>query len=145
MRVLAIDYGRRRVGLALSDPGGIVASPLEVLDRRERKDWFAVILQRIVDLQVVHLVVGLPRNMDGTYGEAAQACQKFADELKERSGLPVSMIDERLTSTAAHASLREGGTRAKDAKGRVDAVAASLLLQIFLSRIHSLPSEGPPA
>ena len=133
MRILAIDLGNRRVGLALSDPGGMIASPLQTLDRKAG-GWRELLHSLIAQHDVGEIVVGLPKNMDGTLGEQAQRCQAFAEELREHSGLPVHLLDERLTSKAAGAALRESGKRPSREKGSLDAVAASLILQIHLEQ-----------
>lgn len=133
MRILAIDFGRKRIGLALSDPGGSLALPQPPLVR-QGKDWWEGLLDLIREHRVSEIVVGLPRNMDGSEGAAAEVCRKFADELRERSGAMVSLLDERLSSQAASMALREGGLKARDQKGKLDSVAASLLLQVYLQR-----------
>ncbi len=133
MRILAIDFGRKRIGLALSDPGASLALPQPPLVR-QGKGWWDGLLGLIREHQVSEIVVGLPRNMDGSEGAAAEVCRKFADELKERSGATVSLLDERLSSQAASQALREGGLKARDQKGKLDSVAASLLLQVYLQR-----------
>lgn len=133
MRILAIDFGRKRVGLALSDPSLTVASPVPAIERKG-KAWWDTLLALMVEQEVGEVVVGLPKNMDGTTGQGAEVCQKFALELEARSGVPVILLDERLTSVAASATLREGGLREKDQRGKLDSVAASLLLQVHLQR-----------
>lgn len=141
MRTLAIDFGRRRIGLAISDPTGQIALPLEVLDRKQHKDWFEKLVVRVRELGVSQLVVGLPKNMDGTLGPAAQVCQDFAGKLRDATQLPLEFVDERLTSTAAHASLRETGKGARHAKEHVDAVAATLILQVFMRKTSNRGGE----
>lgn len=133
MRILAIDFGRKRVGLALSDPSGTVAAPLAAIERKG-KEWWDPLLHLIREQQVGEIVVGLPRNMDGSYGPAAEVCQKFARELEQRAQLPVVLLDERLSSTAASGAMREAGLREKEQRGKLDSVAASLLLQVHLQR-----------
>ncbi|CAN0402397.1 unnamed protein product [Phaeothamnion confervicola] len=133
MRIMAIDLGDRRVGLALSDPGGIIAAPLRVLDRKEA-GWRELLRTVIEENSVAEIVVGLPKNMDGTVGVQGHRCEKFAHELETSTGLKVHLLDERLTSVAASAALREGGKKSKNTKTTLDAVAASLILQMFLER-----------
>ena len=132
MRILAIDYGKRRVGLALSDPSETVASPLPMIDRKTTVGWRAVLLSQIALHEVAEIVLGLPKNMDGSAGSAAEDCQRIGQWLRDETGLPVVLLDERLTSVAAHASLREGGTRQRQGRQMVDSIAASLLLQVHL-------------
>jgi putative Holliday junction resolvase len=133
MRIMAIDLGDRRVGLAMSDPGGIIAAPLRVLDRKEA-GWRELLRTVIGENSVAEIVVGLPKNMDGTIGIQGHRCEKFARELHATTGLKVHLLDERLTSVAASAALREGGKKSKNTKKTLDAVAASLILQMFLER-----------
>lgn len=133
MRILAIDFGRKRVGLALTDPSLTVASPIPAIVRKG-KEWWDELLRLIREQDVGEIVVGLPRNMDGSLGPSAEICQKFANELEQRCGLKPVMLDERLTSSAASLTMREGGVREKDQRGKLDSVAASLLLQTHLQR-----------
>ena len=133
MRILAIDFGRKRLGLALSDPSLTVAAPLPALVRKGQ-GWWDELLALLVSHSVMEVVVGLPRNMDGSYGPAAEVCRKFGGEWEGRCGLPVVMLDERLSSAAASASLREGGLSERQQRGKLDSVAASLLLQVHLQR-----------
>jgi putative Holliday junction resolvase len=140
VRILAIDFGRKRLGLALSDPSWTVASPLPPLARKGQ-EWWAELLELLQRSEVGEVVVGLPLNMDGTDGAAAEICRRFAQQLGERCGLPVVLLDERLSSVAASATLREGGLSERQQRGRLDSVAASLLLQVHLQR-RGAPSLG---
>lgn len=133
MRVLAIDFGRKRVGLALSDPSFTVASPHPPIVRKG-SSWWDELLGLIERESVSEIVVGLPRNLDGSESQASQVCRKFAEELERRSSRPIHLLDERLSSVAASASLRESGLRQREQRGKVDSVAASLLLQVYLQR-----------
>lgn len=133
MRILAIDFGRKRLGLALSDPTATVASPIDPIVRKGQA-WWSELELLLRAHQVGEVVVGLPRNMDGSEGQGAEICRKFAGELGTRCGLPVELLDERLTSVAASATLREGGLSERQQRGKLDSVAASLLLQVYLER-----------
>jgi putative holliday junction resolvase len=133
MRILAIDYGQRRVGIATTDPTGVIASPLKVIDRKAGS-WYPELLELFRELAVTTVVVGLPRNMDGTLGRQAQYCQEFAETLKKDTTLKVELVDERLTTAAAASALRESGNRNHQTKARLDAVAASLILQTYLGQ-----------
>ncbi|MEW6278673.1 MAG: Holliday junction resolvase RuvX [Candidatus Eremiobacterota bacterium] len=130
MRLMGIDYGRRRVGVALSDPSGRIASPHSTLDGRR----LGTLLEEIAGLvrahEVAELVVGLPVNMDGSLGPQARDAERFAGILRDRLGLPVELQDERLTTAQAGSALRQGGGDPR----AVDRVAASLILQAFLDR-----------
>ncbi|MBN9415818.1 MAG: Holliday junction resolvase RuvX [Candidatus Eremiobacteraeota bacterium] len=145
MRVLAVDFGRKRLGLAMSDPGGIVAAPLPAIQRKG-DGWWDELMKLIVEQEVREVVVGLPRNMDGSYGPSSEICRKFAADLEKRSGLKPYLLDERLTSKAASNTLREGGLSERQQRGKLDSVAASLLLQVYLQkrgRGTSSPGESP--
>lgn len=138
-RILAIDYGERRVGLALSDETGIVAAkPLETIDRKDIKapNTLEQEIGRVADsYNVAEIVVGLPMNMDGSLGESAQKVLQFVQSLGSLTGLPVRTWDERLTSVVARRVQRELnlplGKRRE--KGRIDRTAAMLLLQNYLN------------
>jgi len=137
MRTLGIDLGARRIGLALSDAGGRLATPLQVLTVSSPDAAFDPILRLIADEGVERIVVGLPLNMDDTTGPAARAATEWAADLRRRSGKPVLMVDERLSSFEAEQTLNtrkrsgEHLTRGKK-KQRLDAIAAAVLLQAFL-------------
>lgn len=127
---LGVDWGRRRVGVAVSDELGRMAHPLVTLEPKS----LAGLVQSLVDLArergATAVVLGLPKHMNGSEGESAGAVRKFAVEL-EAAGLPVTFWDERLSSWEATGRLREGGASSRE-KGRVDRAAAALLLQSFL-------------
>jgi len=132
MRVLGVDYGTKRIGLALSDPEGIIASPmkaLEVKDLPSAAEEIAVIAK---ERDVNTIVIGLPRNMDGTLGEKAQEALAFLDMLLERTHLVVVPWDERLSSAFAERALRETHMSKKKRKKRVDMIAAQVILQGYL-------------
>jgi len=131
-RFLAVDYGRVRIGLALSDPTGMLASDLAVL--RRVSDSAAV--DAIADLVRTHavdeVVVGLPLHMNGTVGERAEQCRAFAELIRVCTSKPVAMYDERLTTVAAERMLIAADMRRAKRKQVVDAVAATILLQSYL-------------
>lgn len=133
MRVLAIDFGKKRLGLALCDPTGTIAAPLPPL-LRQGQTWWDELQKLLIEKQVEELVVGLPLNMDGSEGASAQFCRKFAEDLKRRFGLPVILLDERLTSVAASSALSSAGLSSRQQRGKLDSMAASLLLQVHLQR-----------
>ena len=139
MRVLAVDWGERRVGLAVSDPRGVIATGLPTLDVRGREDALTQVAAAAVAQEAERIVVGLPLHLSGERGEAAVAAEAFAKALTERSGLRVDLYDERLTSALGRRRLHEtgvrpGGSKARD-KGRVDASAAVALLESYLMRL----------
>lgn len=133
-RLLAIDYGAKRVGLAVSDPDGRVATPLATLTRDDDRGLAREIARIAGREGVVGLVVGEPRRLDGTRGEAALRAVRFARRLEATTGLPVELVDEALTSVEAEGRLRAAGIDLRADPGRVDAVAAQILLQEVLDR-----------
>jgi len=137
MRVLGIDLGSRRIGLALSDEGARIASPFRAMARRGDARDVANLCELIRERGVGRVVVGLPIHMSGRRGPEAEAAQAFARALEKGSGLRVDMIDERWTTMEAERSLREMGMTGKRGRRRrahVDAVAASILLRTYLER-----------
>lgn len=131
-RILAIDHGARRMGLAVSDPLGITAQGIETLQRRNKRSDFAR-LQRVIDeYEIQEIVVGYPLRMSGEEGTQSQKVAEFAGELRERFGLPVHLLDERLTSAEANRLLREAEVSLERRKHAVDRMAATLILQSFL-------------
>lgn len=133
-RVLALDWGTVRIGLALSDLGGTIASPYDTLPAKPR-DQLIRKLRSIIDAEMVdRLIVGLPLNMDGSRGGSANKAQELADELARELELPIELVDERLTSFEAERKLREIGRKPSRDKGRVDRVAATIMLQEYLDQ-----------
>jgi putative Holliday junction resolvase len=137
MRVLGVDVGERRVGLAVSDPTGTVAVPLETLQRRPGKRFPLTRLEQIArDHEVEHVVVGLPLDLRGEENEWCGDVREVWRRLAERLGVEVSFVDERLTSVRAERAVRSMGLgkRQREDKGRVDAAAAQLILQAWLDQ-----------
>jgi len=135
MRILGIDYGRRRIGLALSDEGGILASPLPTYVRGRSRERDLVALTALIDQRgVTAVVVGLPLNLDGSRGEMAQEAEEFADRIQQKTGLPVEMFDERLTSREAERVLLEANLSRRRRKSLRDSLSAVLILQGHLNR-----------
>jgi putative holliday junction resolvase len=133
-RVLGIDLGTVRVGLAVSDPDGVLAQPLDVVPREGATDAIA---DRSRELEVGEVVVGIPLRMDGSHGPEADAADDFASALEASLGLPVARWDERLSTKEAERSMRAAGTNSRKQRGVVDKVAAAMVLQSFLdSRRH---------
>ena len=133
MRIMAIDYGDARTGVAISDPSGFLTGFTTVVPSRKPEKALEDLIRIAAEHKVEHLVVGLPKNMDGTEGPRAELCRSFAAELERATGLPLTLWDERHTTVEAHAILHTGGKRMKDHRKNVDAVAASLILEGFLS------------
>jgi putative Holliday junction resolvase len=131
-RILAIDYGSRRMGLAVSDPLGITAQGLETLQRRNKRSDFARLEKLIREYQVREIVLGNPLRMSGEEGAQSQKVAEFAEELRRRFELPVHLWDERLTSAEANRILREAELSIQKRAAAVDRMAATLILQSFL-------------
>ena len=132
-RILAVDWGERRIGLALSDETQTIASPLGTITRRAGKRFrMPEFLAHVTTHRPVGLVVGLPLTPEGDDGPSALAARELAAQLGARTYLPVELVDERMTTARAHAAIREqeGGTRGR--REEVDALAATILLQHFL-------------
>ena len=135
MRVLGIDYGERRIGLALSDPTGTIASPLETLTYRQGKRPPLHAIEEIARLRgVERIVVGLPLELSGAETERCQVVRRIGGELGARLGIPVDYVDERMTSVRAQRAVRALGLRRseRERKERIDAAAAALILQAWL-------------
>jgi putative Holliday junction resolvase len=138
MRVLGLDLGEKRIGLAISDAEGRIAFPAGHLDRVGPRKDLEALAALIAERGVERAVVGLPLHLDGRAGREAEAARAFASSLAASAGIPVETLDERWTTVAAHRSLREAGrgTARRRGKGAVDAVAAALLLSTYLDRLH---------
>jgi len=135
-RILAVDWGERRVGLAVSDPTGTLASGLETLEVRGKADALEQVAAAAREAEAESIVVGLPLLLSGEHGDAARAAEKFAAALAEATGLPVATWDERLTSALAGRRMQERGERRRR-KGRVDQDAAIALLESWLARLEA--------
>jgi putative holliday junction resolvase len=134
-RLLAVDYGERRIGLAISDPTGIIASPAGfILRRAGKRPPIAELIRRATVLEARGFVLGLPLDGNGDDTERAMEVRKIAAELQRRTGLPVELLDERFTTAAALRAIREMGGSTRHRKGDVDALAATMLLQHALAR-----------
>jgi len=132
-RLLGVDWGERRIGLALSDETQTLAQPLVTLTRRRGKRFpMTHLLARIEAHKVVGVVVGLPLDASGTEGPAAQAARELAGVIQRRSGRPVELWDERFTTARVRQAVHEMGGTTRGREGEVDALAATLLLQHFL-------------
>ena len=135
MRAMAIDYGDRRIGLAVSDLLGMLAGEAWTMEEWDMERAAKRIAQEAKARDVGTLVLGLPKNMDGTEGPRAEKSRAFAELLERESGLPVVLWDERRSSIEAHAILHAAGKREKQHRKTVDAVAATLILEGYLGSI----------
>ena len=133
MRVMAIDYGDARTGVAVSDAAGLLAGYTAVIPSRQPEQAAAKLAKIAAERQVDELVLGFPRNMDGTEGPRAELYRAFAALVEEKTGLPVRLWDERRTTVEAHQILHASGKKMKAHKKNVDAVAASLILEGYLA------------
>jgi putative Holliday junction resolvase len=129
-RLLAVDYGERRVGLAVSDPSGTIASPAGFIVRRAgKRPPIAEIIRRGEELEAAGFVLGLPLDQNGDETPRSTEVRQIAAELEKRTGLPARLVDERFTTAAALRAMREMGTTTRGRKGEVDAIAAAMLLR----------------
>ena len=129
MVILGVDLGKARTGVAVCDKSELLASPVEVVNEHNRERLLERVAQLAKERRAEQIVVGLPRNMDGSEGESAQNARAFG---AEKTGLPVDFSDERGTTITAHGFLNETNTRGKRRKATVDAVAATIILQDYL-------------
>lgn len=133
MKILAVDYGDARTGIAISDLLCTIVGSTTVIHSRNQEKTLEEICRLVRENSVGEIVVGLPKNMDGTEGVRAQMCREFAQQLQERTGLPVAHWDERRTTVEAHNILSQHNYHGKKRKNTVDAVAASLILEGYLA------------
>ena len=144
-RWLAIDWGERRIGLAVSDPSGTIASPAGVVERRAgKRPPIAELVRRAESLEARAIVMGLPLDGEGEDTPRAVECRRVASELTRRTRLPVALVDERFTTATALRAIREMGGSTRGRKGDVDALAATVLLQQAM-RMTVLPAVDEDA
>ena len=139
-RILGIDFGRSRIGVAISDELGLLAHPLETI--AAGKNALGRIAEIVRDKKIDNVVVGTPRNMDGTFGVAAGETSKFVEQLRTAIPCKISNWDERLTTVAANRALREAGKKTRATRGYVDQVAAQMILQGYLDRQQEVAHAG---
>jgi putative Holliday junction resolvase len=140
---MAIDWGERRIGLAISDPTGTIASPAGVIERRKGKRApIAELMRRATALEALGIIMGLPLDGEGDETPRSIECRRVAAELARRTSLPVALLDERFTTAIALRAVHEMGGKARERKGDVDALAATVLLQHAM-RMHELPLVDP--
>lgn len=132
MIIMAVDLGAARTGIAVSDKGESFAFPKGVIHERNRSILVDKICHKAKELSAEMVVVGYPKNMDGSAGFKAEECAEIAQEIKDKLGLPVELWDERCTTLSAHTLLNYTDTRGKKRKNVIDAVAATLILEDFL-------------
>lgn len=132
MRILALDHGTRRIGVAVSDETKTIAQPLEYIPAEPFAGFLGRLNKILVEKEVDFILIGMPRNMDGSYGPAAQKVETFVAVLKSAVAVPIKTWDERLTSAMANRALLQGNVRRDQRKEKVDALAAAILLQSYL-------------
>lgn len=138
MRIMGLDFGSKTVGVAISDSLLVTAQGIEIIRRKEEnklRRTLARIEELIPEYEVQEIVLGLPKNMNATEGERVQLTMEFKDKLERRTGLPVHMWDERLTTVAADKAMMEAGIRREHRREHVDRIAAVLILQGYLDRL----------
>ena len=146
MRWMGLDFGSKTVGVAVSDPLGLTAQPVEIVRRKSEnklRQTLARIEELIREYRVTELVLGFPKNMNNTLGERAAKSLEFKEMLERRTGLPVVMWDERLTTVEANRAMLEGKVRREERGRYVDAIAAVLILQGYLDRRGNLKTADP--
>ena len=136
MRVLALDPGTKRIGVAISDELKLIAQPLEFVPAEPFAEFLARLRQLVQEKEVDLIVVGMPRNMDGTYGPAATRVREFVSELKKAIPLRIKKWDERLTTVQANRILLDANARRDKRKEKVDKIAAAILLQSYLDSLN---------
>ncbi len=140
MRIMGLDFGSKTVGVAISDPLFITAQGIEIIRRQDEnklRKTLARIEELIVQYEVSEIVLGFPKNMNDTIGERAELSLEFKEKLERRSGLPVTMWDERLTTVAADKAMMEAGIRREHRKEYVDKIAAVFILQGYLDYLKN--------
>lgn len=145
MRVLGIDWGEARVGLAVSDETGTIASPYRVLPNDD--ELMANLVRAVADVGAMEIIIGYPLTLTGQEGPAADVVHEFALQLQKRVAVPLKFVDERLTTKAAEQAMREAGASAKKIKKTADAAAAAVILQTYLDlckREERRAEENPP-
>lgn len=138
MRIMGLDFGSKTVGVAISDSLLVTAQGIEIIRRKEEnklRQTLARIEELIPEYEVQEIVLGLPKNMNATEGERVRLTMEFKDKLERRTGLPVHMWDERLTTVAADKAMMEAGIRREHRREHVDRIAAVLILQGYLDRL----------
>ena len=141
MAVAAIDFGRKRIGLAITDTDGRGAYPVGIVERRSLKEDLDAIRSQLAERRVSRIVVGLPLNMDGAEGPSARAARAFAEHLGTATGVAIEMFDERLTSVEAEERLRSASISRSGKKAVRDAVAATVILEGWLESRRMQPNS----
>ncbi len=131
---MGIDFGDARVGVALSDPLGITAQGYETIKNDGTESLYLSLATIIKEKEVTKIIIGMPKNMDGTEGFRAEATKEFAEKLRQYTDVEFDFCDERLTTVSAHGMLSEMNVRGKKRKGAVDTLSAALILETYMQR-----------
>ena len=142
MRILGLDPGEKRIGVAISDPLGITAQGLEVISYTEPDQALKRLSEICLDYSVEKIIIGNPLNMNGSRGSASELAEMFAESVSSKTGLPVEMLDERLTSSSAEKTLIAGGASRKKRRKVKDKLAAVLILEQYLALTESRKDRG---
>ena len=142
MRVLALDVGGKRIGVALSDPTGLLASPLTTITRSSEPEDIDSVLRLVQENGVEEIVVGLPLSLSGRAGPQAKRVTGFTERLSERAAVPVKAEDERYSTAQAERLLRQAGAKPSEDRARVDAAAAAVILQSYLDSRRAASTPG---
>jgi putative Holliday junction resolvase len=140
-RILALDLGERRVGVAVSDPTGTLARPATTIDRASRQADFEAVCQLVQKYAVERVVVGLPLTLDGVEGPQARWVKRYSNALEQVLDVPIEFWDERYSTSSAAEILRDQGRRGREARRELDAVAAAVILQSYLDAQISIAQE----
>ena len=135
-RILGIDWGEKRIGLAVSDPLGIIATGLSTVEKREGFDLTNYLKELITEQEIAKIILGFPKNMDGSVGPKGEEVLAFKESLEKALEIPVILWDERLTTVSAQRSLREAEVKMKKGKKFLDKIAAVLILQNYLDHAY---------
>ena len=145
MKIMAVDFGDARTGLAVCDKGELLASPLCVVFEKDFSRTLEKVAEQAMEQGIQRLVVGFPRNMNGSVGPRAQLCQEFAEKLADMTKIPTVLWDERNTTVSATQILNQTDTKGKKRKNVIDAVAATLILESYLNFLKNNPGAEPPS
>ena len=140
-RILGIDWGEKRIGLALSDPLGIIATGLSTVEEKPDFDLIGYLKQLISEQEIAKIVLGFPKNMDGSVGPKGEEVLAFKESLEKALEIPVILWDERLTTVSAQRSLREAEVKMKNGKKFLDKIAAVLILQNYLDHAYNRKTQ----
>lgn len=142
MRILGIDYGEKRIGLAISDPLGLTAQGLPTIERVNGKDYLKRLADLIKEKDVKKIIVGLPKSMNNTIGKKAEEVLKFVEVLKTSLNLPVVTVDERLTTVRAYRAMSEAKISLRKKQKKVDMISAQFILQSYLDKLAQSAPNG---